>query len=194
MNTNYGNWPTYGLGYNMYDFLFDELMPLVYGWFPRVRQAGRITSSPGCRWAGGGPVSTPSTIRRSSRRLPVCRRLPGISRRRAEKEPGLWERTQKSFPNYGGKEGFLAGPENTWEIVKEKAKTDELPRLYFACGEDDMLYPAFKDFRKYAGEIGLEATFETIPGYKHEWRFWDLTIQKALKFFGLDVDGAGNPF
>ena len=78
--------------------------------------------------------------------------------------------------------------------MKEKAKTGELPRLYFACGEDDMLYPAFKDFRKYAGEIGLEATFETIPGYKHEWRFWDLTIQKALKFFGLDVDGAGNPF
>ena len=193
MNTNYGNWPTYGLGYNMYDFLFDELMPLVYGWFPAsdkrednfiagLSMGGRGT----CVYAFNHPEKFAAAACLSA--------APRNFAETAEKEPGLWERTQKSFPNYGGKEGFLAGPENTWEIVKEKAKTGELPRLYFACGEDDMLYPAFKDFRKYAGEIGLEATFETIPGYKHEWRFWDLTIQKALKFFGLDVDGAGNPF
>ncbi len=83
MNTNYGNWPTYGLGYNMYDFLFDELMPLVYGWYPASdeREDNFIAGLS----MDGGPVSTPSTIRRSSRRLPVCRRLPGISRRDGQK-------------------------------------------------------------------------------------------------------------
>ena len=43
--------------------------------------------------------------------------------------------------------------------------------------------------------MGLKATFEEFDGFTHEWRFWDLTIQKALTFFGLDPEEAlGNPF
>ena len=57
-----------------------------------------------------------------------------------------------------------------------------------------MLYPVFTDFMEHAKEIGLDATFETTPGFKHEWRFWDYSIQNALKFFGLDKDDAGNPY
>ena len=34
MNANYANWPNFGTGYAMYDFFFEELMPLIYGWFP----------------------------------------------------------------------------------------------------------------------------------------------------------------
>ena len=34
MNANYANWPIFGTGYAMYDFLFEELMPLIYGWLP----------------------------------------------------------------------------------------------------------------------------------------------------------------
>ena len=34
LNSNYANWPEFGLGYNMYDYLFEELMPLVYNWLP----------------------------------------------------------------------------------------------------------------------------------------------------------------
>ena len=53
----------------------------------------------------------------------------------------------------------------------------------------------FREFRAYAEEIELAATFEEIEGFTHEWRFWDLTIQHALTFFGLDQeDEAGNPF
>ena len=57
-----------------------------------------------------------------------------------------------------------------------------------------MFYGAFLEFQKYAEKIGLDAEFEAIDGYAHEWRFWDLTIQHALAFFGLDDAGAGNPF
>lgn len=70
----------------------------------------------------------------------------------------------------------------------------QLPRLYFVSGKQDHLYPAFRHFCKHAEAIGLDATFEEIDGYKHEWQFWDLTIQKALDFFGLETVGAGNPF
>ena len=56
----------------------------------------------------------------------------------------------------------------------------------FGIGEDDGLYPEFLHFRERADkELHLEADYFTIPGLKHEWRFWDLAIQRAMDFFGL---------
>ncbi len=193
MNANYANWPIFGLGYAMYDFLFEELMPLVYGWFPAsdkrednfiagLSMGGRGT----CVYAFNHPEKFAAAA--------ILSASPRNFETMAEKEPNMWARMKKSVANYKDMDDFLASPENTWRIVTEKAKTGELPRLYFACGEDDMLFPTFKDFMNYAKEIGLDATFETTPGFKHEWRFWDYSIQKALTFFGLDTDSAGNPY
>ena len=80
----------------------------------------------------------------------------------------------------------MASVRNTWDIIGKKAKTGELPRLYFCIGEDDFLYEGYLKFKAYAEEIGLDAKFESEPGYKHEWRFWDLEIQRALDFFGIE--------
>ena len=73
--------------------------------------------------------------------------------------------------------------ENTWRVLDEAvAAGKKLPKLYFACGKDDTLYNGYLHFKEHAQEIGLEAKFEEIDGYKHEWRFWDLTIEKALDY------------
>ena len=34
LNSNYSNWPGFMMGYDMYSYLTEELMPLVYGWLP----------------------------------------------------------------------------------------------------------------------------------------------------------------
>jgi putative tributyrin esterase len=34
LNSYYSNWDRCMMGYGMYDFLTEELMPLVYSWFP----------------------------------------------------------------------------------------------------------------------------------------------------------------
>jgi len=66
-----------------------------------------------------------------------------------------------------------------YNILKE-GKT-ELPKLYFTCGGDDMLIRdimiAFPFYRK----MGLKFFYEEVPGYKHEWDFWDLSLRKALR-------------
>ena len=104
------------------------------------------------------------------------------------------ERTRTTLLNAGGLDAFIHSNENVWAILDEKAHTGELPKLMFACGEDDvLLYKLFCEFRAHAEEIGLDAYWFTRPGYKHEWRFWDLAIQEALNFFGLTENG-GNPF
>ena len=33
----------------------------------------------------------------------------------------------------------------------------------------------------YLKELGYSVYFEEIPGYVHEWDFWDLALRKALK-------------
>ncbi len=95
-------------------------------------------------------------------------------------------RMQNTFRNAGGMEQFIHSNENVWAIIDRLAPTGTLPRLMFACGEEDpLVYENFKAFRKHCGEIGLKAYWFTRPGYAHEWRFWDLAIQEALTFFGL---------
>ena len=33
-NSNYSNWDGFAIGFDMYDFVLKELMPIIYGWFP----------------------------------------------------------------------------------------------------------------------------------------------------------------
>ena len=94
-------------------------------------------------------------------------------------------------------DAYVNSEENVWAILDGFAgrkELDKLPRLMFACGEEDFLAKNFTIFRKHAEEIGVKAEWFTLPGYGHEWRFWDLAIQHALTYFGLDADEGGNPF
>ncbi len=34
LNSSYDNWPNFATGYNIWDYFFDELMRLIYNWFP----------------------------------------------------------------------------------------------------------------------------------------------------------------
>ena len=106
----------------------------------------------------------------------------------------LDQRLQNRLRNVGGAEALLASNENSWRMLGEMVGKVDLPRLYCTCGTQDFLYSWFTEFRTYAQEIGAEITFDEYEGYGHEWRFWDMTIQKALTFFGLDQQDSGNPF
>ena len=38
---------------------------------------------------------------------------------------------------------------------------------------------AFDDYLK---ENGVDVTWVSVPGYTHEWRFWNLAVEKFLKW------------
>ncbi|MBR2264805.1 MAG: hypothetical protein IJ917_10800 [Firmicutes bacterium] len=194
LNTNYANWEDFSIGYNMYDFLTEELMPLVHNWFPAsdkrednfiagLSMGGRGT----CVYAFNHPELFAGAA--------ILSAAPRDIEWDRKKNPDFFKRTQGSIDNRGGYEAYVASYENTWRVLDEAVQNNvDLPKLYFACGKDDMLYEGFKHFKNHAKKIGLEAKFEEIPGYKHEWRFWDLTIEKALDYFDIKVPSAGNPF
>ena len=86
-----------------------------------------------------------------------------------------------------GFEKWAASYENVWDKVKDVAAMENPPKLYFCCGGNDGVMESFLHFKEYAESVGLKATFTVRPGYAHEWRFWELEIQEALRFFGFKV-------
>lgn len=187
LNSIYENWPTFAMGFNMWDYFFEELMPMIYNWFPAsdkkednyiagLSMGGRGTMKYVCahpeKFAAAAILSScPKNLKEQMNNIPDI--------------PSFKDRIQNSINNVGGLEKYYASPENTWEHCKELVNNPDPPRLFFCCGEDDMLYADYLSFKKYAEEIGLKATFQSEPGYRHEWRFWDLYIQKAIDFFEI---------
>lgn len=192
-NSDYANWDTFMVGYSMFDYLTEELMPLVYSWFPASdRREDNFIA--GLSMGGGGAVkyavhhpekfaaaaslsSTPKNLRRIYQ-APL-----------SSLEPRLENRARK----YGSVEEYLDSDENTWDYLAGIAGQEGLPRLYFTTGTEDIYYNSYLEFKRYAEKIGLQATFEEVAGYGHEWRFWDLTIQRALAFFGFAEGDSGLP-
>lgn len=190
LNSNYSNWDDFAIGYSMWDYVTEELMPMIYNWYPiSDRRADNFIA--GLSMGGGGAckfaVNHPEKFAAAAILSSAPRNLRNIDLATAD------ARTLTSIQNAGSLEEYVNSYENVWDKLAELNGKGVLPRLYFACGTEDFLYQRFLDFRSYAKEIGLDATFETGPG-KHEWRFWDTFIQKALAFFGLADRDAGNPF
>lgn len=196
LNSNYSNWPNMMTGYNCYNYITEELMPLIHGWFPAsdkrednfiagLSMGGRATikfavnypekfaamaalSAAPSDWSEMGPDNPNATLNTNAPRL------------------------RNSIANAGGLDNYLHSEENTWEIINQKAKTGELPRLMFACGLDEgSLVDRVLRFKEHAEkDLGLtDIHYFFLPGYHHEWRFWDKAIQEALDFFGLEPTG-----
>ena len=198
LNSNYSNWNDYMLGYKMFDFLTEELMPLIYGWFP-VSAAREDNFIAGLSMGGRGtikyavnhPDKFAGAAVLSATPMDFTQLRPGHDCPMLDTED---ERTRTTLLNAGGLDAFINSNENVWAIIDKLAGTGTLPKLMFACGKQDaLLYGLFQKFKSHAQEIGLEAHWFELEGYKHEWRFWDLSIQEALDFFGL-TDRGGNPF
>lgn len=190
MNSNYLNWPGFGTGYNAWDYLFDELMPLVHSWFPASDKrednfiAGLSMGGRGVfQYVAGRPelFAGAAVLSCSPNNLHELQLDPNATGDQAT----FNQRTRNLIQNFGGMAGYLQSPANVWDKLPELVQKGNLPRLYFCIGTEDFLYDNYKAFKEYAQQIGLAATFEETPGYAHEWAFWDLFIQKALTFFEL---------
>lgn len=68
-----------------------------------------------------------------------------------------------------------------FELLKEAVKAGKtLPDIYLACGNQDFLLEANHQFDDLMTELQVKHTSEFVDGYQHEWRFWDLEIERYL--------------
>ena len=56
----------------------------------------------------------------------------------------------------------------------------KFPKCYLACGKKDFLYEANHKFRDRLIELGCEVTWDETEEHGHEWRFWNLEIERFL--------------
>ena len=187
MNSNYSNWSQVIPPFNMFDYLTEELMPLIYGWFPASdkREDNFI-----CGLSMGARGGASKFGFNYPERFAGVACMSGVPSdiREILKNPNhpMYEREKMTIDQAGGLEKFLNSYENVWDKVADVAKLENPPQFYFCCGTHDGVYPNYLHFKEYAQSVGLKATFDEREGYAHEWRFWELEIQEILKFFGFD--------
>ena len=198
LNSNYSNWDSSMMGFSMFDYLTEELMPLIYGWLP-VSDKREDNFIAGLSMGGRGTikyaVNHPDKFAAAAVLSATPMDMSGIG---PDNDCPLLNsndpRMKNVLANAGGIDAFINSNENVWAIIDKLTPTGKLPKLMFACGKQDaLLYDFYLKFQAHAKEIGLDAKWYALDGYKHEWRFWDIAIQEALTFFGLDEEG-GNPF
>ncbi len=221
MNANYENWPNFTLGYMMYNYLFDELMPLIYNWFPAsgdpkdnfiagLSMGGRGTlryflSHPE-KFAGAATMSFVPVDYDLSENAEKLDRIAAADRKMLEShactsegELNNWSRDlrqRNDMDAWGGKEAFLASKANLWPQFEAFAKMENPPKLFVCCGEDDPLFYTngnYEKFLAYLDKLGIAYGHSEGPG-AHEWRVWERDIQLVLDYFGIADEKAGNAF
>ncbi len=63
---------------------------------------------------------------------------------------------------------------------KIAADGKKFPKVYMACGGKDFLLQSNHDFRDKLISLGADVTYDEIPEYGHEWRFWNIEVEKFL--------------
>lgn len=206
LNLDYVNWPRAGLGMNMYDYLFEELMPMVYNWLPASDKrednfiAGLSMGGSGAmiyalghpeKFAAAASLSYPLMDPREEA-LEIKDALVATPEHLRGFRPSRWE---NQLRNAGGMEGYLQSPANTWDRLLEAAERGtDLPQLYFAIGTEDFLYPRYQRFKRFAQERRLPIVFAEESGMRHEWRFWNQYIEIFIKKYICENKSEGLSF
>lgn len=82
---------------------------------------------------------------------------------------------------FGDADQIKGGPHDVWHYARLNVQQGKrLPKFYLTVGDQDFARQHVEDAYHYLTSLGYETFFELVPGYGHEWSFWDLTLKKAL--------------
>ena len=70
-----------------------------------------------------------------------------------------------------------------YQAVRNVKEGKPLPKFFMTIGSNDFLLERARDFQGYLTELGSDVRYEEIPGYGHEWDFWELKVRDALYTF-----------
>lgn len=92
---------------------------------------------------------------------------------------------------FGSMENLLESDMNPKCLIEQLlAEGARIPKMYMACGDEDMLLPNNQDFVDFLGEKGVDVTFEVGSG-DHNWDFWDTYIKKAVDWLPTEEKSQG---
>lgn len=110
------------------------------------------------------------------------------------------------FPERYGAVGCLSGAVDKYEyantdggrqynihylISENRKRKKPFAPVYVACGEEDFILDNSLHLKATLEENGVNFTWSTEKGYAHEWRFWNLQLEKFIKWLPRSDSYAG---
>lgn len=141
-----------------YDFIEEELKDYLYGNFP-ISNKREDNFIAGLSMGGYGAL------------------FHGLSNPKAYSAIGAFSPATRAANL--SKNGMIVENPSLKSLVKKNKR--DLPNIYLAIGSEDFLLPQNENFIKFLEENYIVSTHEIVEGYKHEWRFWDMELNKFMK-------------
>lgn len=86
----------------------------------------------------------------------------------------------KGSPDKNGPECLNTVADGFYTAKRNVEEKRELPRFLISVGDKDFALENCREARDYLKELAYDVTYEEVPGYGHEWDFWDLTVKKVI--------------
>ncbi|MBR2540507.1 MAG: acetylesterase [Mogibacterium sp.] len=81
---------------------------------------------------------------------------------------------------FGDPDKLLESDKNpAYQYARLKEAGAEIPKVYLACGTEDSLITANRDFRDFLESEGADYIYDEGPG-KHNWTFWNEYLNRGL--------------
>jgi len=101
------------------------------------------------------------------------------------------ERRDYAESCFGNLDELLESDKNPKYLIGQlKKRNVQMPKIYVACGTEDHLFGANKEFVAFLKANDVDVTYEEGPG-GHDWDFWDQYIKKAIEWLPLGESSLG---
>jgi S-formylglutathione hydrolase FrmB len=108
------------------------------------------------------------------------RGFPGPRARIGSSDPDVMPRISLEAI-YGDLDRYKGSEHDMYHQAKLNVKQGKkLPKFYLTVGDQDFAREHVEEAYQFLSSLGYDTFFELVPGYGHEWSFWDLTLKKAL--------------
>jgi S-formylglutathione hydrolase FrmB len=77
--------------------------------------------------------------------------------------------------------GHIPDSSDLFMLSEKVAKAPVKPRVFMTTGTEDFIHDMSVHMHEHLVKLGWDVTYEEWPG-THEWGFWDVSIQKFLKW------------
>lgn len=72
---------------------------------------------------------------------------------------------------------------DAYSMIRElKSSGKKIPALFLGIGQDDFLYENVTRFHRELNESGIAHRYDDIPGYGHEYPFWDQELEAFIRW------------
>jgi S-formylglutathione hydrolase FrmB len=152
--------------------VMDDVIGFVERFFPaRSDRGGRCIG--GLSMGGYGAVKL--ALKHADRFVSVTAHSGAFDVRRLVEEH---EGREEFVRIFGGEPG--GGEEDPYALAA-RVERDLTPAIRIDCGTEDFLIEENRAFHAHLERLGVPHQYEEFPG-AHEWGYWDVHVQEALRF------------